>query len=319
MAAALRGTASRLRTLGIATRLTPRAALVALHAAVALFGLAALFGKWIALPAIAIVLGRTAVASITLALVAKWRHQMLGGGDRALFVNGAILAMHWVSFFAAVQVANVAIALLGYAVFPVFVLLLSHRLRVDVAAWREWMTALLAASGLAALAPSLSWDDGALRGLGLALVSAFTFAWLTLRNRALVASRGAIGIALWQNVFATACLLPIAAIALRGAAWPRAVDIGLLIVLGTLCTGLSHTLFIASMRRVSAHTASVVAALEPVYGIALAALLLHEVPDGRTLVGGILIVGAAIVASRNVTGIGDVVGVSVASRKEGMK
>jgi drug/metabolite transporter (DMT)-like permease len=299
--------------------LTSRAALVALHTAVALFGLAALFGKWIALPAIAIVLGRTAVASVTLVLVVKWRRQRPHRGDHALFVNGAILAMHWVSFFAAVQVANVAIALLGYAVFPVFVLLLSHRLRVDISAWREWTTALLATGGLAALAPSLSWDDGALRGLGFALVSAFTFAWLTLRNRALVASRGALGIALWQNVFATACLLPIAAIALRGIAWPRPIDIGLLIVLGTVCTGLSHTLFIASMRRVSAHTASIVAALEPVYGIALAALLLREVPDARTIAGGILIVGAAIVASRDVTGIGDAVGVSVASRKEGTK
>ena len=69
-------------------------------------------------------------------------------------------------------------------------------------------------------------------------------------------------------------------------------------MLGVACTGLAHTLFIASMRRVSAHAASVVAALEPVYGIALAAWLLHDVPDGRTLVGGALIVAAALLASR---------------------
>jgi drug/metabolite transporter (DMT)-like permease len=67
-----------------------------------------------------------------------------------------------------------------------------------------------------------------------------------------------------------------------------------------VCTGLAHTLFIASMQRVSAHAASVVAALEPVYGIALAALLLHEIPGVRTLVGGALIVGAAVLASRRI-------------------
>jgi drug/metabolite transporter (DMT)-like permease len=49
---------------------------------------------------------------------------------------------------------------------------------------------------------------------------------------------------------------------------------------------------------VSAHTASVVAALEPVYGIALAVLLLGEVPSPRTLLGASLIVGAALVATR---------------------
>jgi len=40
-------------------------ALVALHASVALFGFAALFGKWIALPATLIVLGRTVTAAAT--------------------------------------------------------------------------------------------------------------------------------------------------------------------------------------------------------------------------------------------------------------
>ena len=62
------------------------------------------------------------------------------------------------------------------------------------------------------------------------------------------------------------------------AAWPTPSDAGLLLVLGVACTGVAHTLFIASMQRVSAHTASVVAALEPVYGIALAVALLHEIP-----------------------------------------
>jgi drug/metabolite transporter (DMT)-like permease len=52
------------------------------------------------------------------------------------------------------------------------------------------------------------------------------------------------------------------------------------------------------MRRVSAHSASVVAALGPVYGIALAAWLLDETPDLRTIAGGALIVTAAVIASR---------------------
>src|SRR2546428_6960798 len=45
-------------------------AIVALHLAVALFGFAALFGQWIALPPAIIVLGRTLVAAMTLALAA---------------------------------------------------------------------------------------------------------------------------------------------------------------------------------------------------------------------------------------------------------
>jgi drug/metabolite transporter (DMT)-like permease len=268
-----------------------------LHAAVALFGFAALFGKWIALPATAIVLGRTAVAAVTLATVARVRNQRLGRPDITLVWNGPLLALHWVSFFAAIQIANVAVGLLGYASFPVFVLLLERRLFTRRTKRLELVTALLATVGLVALVPDFSWSSNAARGLALGLVSGFTFALLAVRNRKLVAHQFATRIALWQNLFAAACLLPIVATVDGASARPGLADIGLLIVLGVACTGLAHTLFIASMQRVSAHAASVVAALEPVYGIALAAWLLHETPDGRTLVGGALIVAAALLAS----------------------
>src|ERR1700682_2443065 len=96
-------------------------AVVALHLAVALFGFAALFGQWIALPPAIIVLGRTLVAAMTLALAAPLFHRATGRPSMALAVNGALLALHWVSFFAAVQTASVAIGLLSYASFPAFV------------------------------------------------------------------------------------------------------------------------------------------------------------------------------------------------------
>jgi len=277
--------------------LSPGAARAALHVAVALFGFAALFGKWIALPATMIVLGRTLIGAATLALVLVIRRQRAGRPDLRTAINGVILALHWVSFFAAVQVSSVAVGLLGYASFPVFVLLLERRLFRG--GGFERATALLATLGLAALVPDFTWSSDVVRGLALGLVSAFTFALLAVRNRRLVERMAPSRIALWQNVFAAACLAPVVAFG-AAVSWPTATDAALLLVLGIACTGAAHTLFIASMRRVSAHTASVVAALEPVYGIALAAILLNEIPGARTLFGGALIVAAAVVASRRV-------------------
>ena len=88
--------------------------------------------------------------------------------------------------------------------------------------------------------------------------------------------------------------------------WRRPWDIGtvgareimLLIVLGLCCTALAHTLFIGGLAVVTAHTASVIAALEPVYGIVLALAFLGEVPGARTIAGGVLIVAAAVIATR---------------------
>ena len=276
--------------------MTPRRALVALHAAVALFGFAALFGKWIALSAVAIVLGRTAIAAATLALVAAIRGEEFARPTRAFAINGAILALHWVTFFAAVQVATVAIALLGYASFPLFVLLLERRLSFR-GAQHEWITALLATLGLVVLVPDFDLATATFRGLLLGIASGLTFALLAVRNRDLVWRLPATQLALWQNAFAALWLIPLLVVDGVSQA-PRGPDVALLMVLGLLCTGLGHTLFIGSMRVVSAHAASIVAALEPVYGIALAALLLHEIPNARTWVGGAMIVAAALVASR---------------------
>src|SRR6266513_1446207 len=111
-----------------ALRMRATTALIALHVSVALFGFAALFGKWIALSPVDIVFGRTVVASITLAIVLRWTKHAAGSPSRALVLNGALLALHWVTFFAAIQTATVAIGLLGFASFPVFVLILERAL-----------------------------------------------------------------------------------------------------------------------------------------------------------------------------------------------
>ena len=50
-------------------RMTNVAALVALHVAVVLFGFAGLFGKWLLLSPVGIMLGRTAIAAIALGIL----------------------------------------------------------------------------------------------------------------------------------------------------------------------------------------------------------------------------------------------------------
>ncbi len=276
--------------------MTRSRALFALHAAVLLFGFAALFGRWLELSPPAIVLGRTVVAAAALAAV-RPRERTRSPLDATIAANGAILAFHWVSFFAAIQAADVATGLLGFASFPLFTLvlerwLLGRRWRATDAA-----TALAVVAGLGLLVPAPSLADRTVQGLTWGVASGFAFALLAVRNRRLAADRNATDLAFGQNLWAAAFLLPLVA----WSGTPPAIgarDVALLLVLGVACTALAHTLFIAALAAVAAHTAATVAALEPVYGIALAALLLGETPGPRALVGGALIVGAAIVASR---------------------
>ena len=267
------------------------AALASLHFAVLLFGFAGLFGKWLALPAAMIVLGRTSIAAVALGLTLLLSPRPRPSFEWRLAANGVLLAVHWVAFFQAIHTSSVAIGLLGYASFPLFVLPMEALLLRRGPRIGEWASAAIVAAGLALLVPQFDIDNRVVQGVLWGMLSGFTFALLALGNRSLAGRRDAGEIAFWQNACAGACLLPAL---LLVHALPGARDLAALVVLGLVCTALAHTLFIRSLRTVSAHAASIVAALEPVYGIVLAALLLGEFPNARTLAGAILIVGATL-------------------------
>ena len=256
-----------------------------------LFGFAGLFGKWLPLPPATIVFGRTVIASVALGVLLRAGEAPRGRFEWRLAANGAALALHWWAFFKAIQIASVAIALLGYASFPLFVLLLEATLLRRRLRSGEWLTAGLVTLGLLLIVPEFRLENQVFQGLLWGLVSGLTFALLAVGNRALAARHTAGEIAFWQNGFAALFIAPAVAL---DPVLPTPRDLALLVILGVVCTALAHTLFIRSMRALSAHTASIVAALEPVYGIALAIVLLGEVPDLRTLLGAVLIIGAAL-------------------------
>jgi drug/metabolite transporter (DMT)-like permease len=273
---------------------------LALHAAVMLFGFAGLFGKWLSISPVLIVLGRTAIAAAALGLV------RLAGGDRctrpvpALCANGVVLAAHWLSFFVAIQLADVATGLLGFATFPLFTLLFGRLCAGVRVSASQFAAACLVVGGLAVMVPGFPAAGDSLAGLCWGVVSGASFALLALLNRRHAALRPAQDIAFWQNLCAALTLLPAVWFTYR---WSPAAlgtvgwrELALLAGLGVFCTALAHTLFIASLSQFPASTASIVAGLEPVYGIALAFLLLGELPSPRALVGGALIVTASFVA-----------------------
>ena len=189
---------------------TRTATLIALHAAVLLFGLSGLFGKWLDLPPVLIVLGRTAVAAAALAAVRAFQRGPRLPFEPRLIGNGVLLALHWFAFFEAIRIASVAIGLLGYASFPLFVLVLERMLLGRRWSRREAATAVLVTGGLVLLVPELSVDNPVVQGLAWGLVCGFTFALLAVVNRSWSAGRPAIDIAFWQNFWAALALLPLA-------------------------------------------------------------------------------------------------------------
>lgn len=274
-----------------------RSALARVHVAVACFGLAGVLGKLAPLPALLIVLGRVLFAGLCLAglvairnIDARWRTQADLG---ALIASGCLLALHWTAFFQSVQVANVAVALLSFSTFPLFTVILEPLLVRARPHALEVVAALLILLGVALLVPSIDLNNAITRGVAWGVFAGFSFAVLSIWNRQLTRRYPGIVISLYQDAAAAAVLLP-ALLLLRPSLTAIASSLAVLLILGVVCTALAHTLFIEGMRTIPARSASVIAALEPVWGILFALVLLDEIPSTRSLIGGVLIVGATI-------------------------
>jgi len=272
--------------------------LLEIHAAVVLFGLAGLFGKWLALSPFIIVLGRVFFASLSLSLfflLTKKSIRIFPAKNYAVFLLlGFILAVHWSAFFHSIQISTVAIGLLSYSGFPVFTAFLEPLFFKEKIKISMTFCALLCLLGVFLIIPRFDLHNSVLRGVLWGLFAGSTFSVLTILNRKLSIKYSSLLITFYQDFWATLFLLPFLFI-LRPQMASR--DILLLLILGIFCTALSHSLFIKGMRHIKAQTAAIISSLEPVYGIVLALLILNEIPAFRTALGGLVILGTTFVVT----------------------
>ena len=285
--------------------------------AVLFFGLAGVLGKLSGLPSPLIVLGRVVFAGAALlvaACVFKLPLRAKSARHRAVLVaQGALLALHWTAFFQAINVSSVAIGLLSFSTFPLFTAALEPVVLRRRASALQVIAALLVLPGVILLVPAFSLTNRTTDGVFWGVLAGATFALLSVTNRWLGQTYPSLMISLYQDGVAALVLLPTLLVVPLGNLFsPR--DLAILLALGVLCTALAHTLFIEGMRGVTAQLASLIAALEPVWGILFALLMLHEIPTSRTLLGGAIILCATLLPT-----LGRRKGLGAAALRRGVK
>ncbi len=272
--------------------------LLKIHLAVLLFGLAGLFAKWLPVHPIILVFGRVFFACISLLLILRIFKLPILLNHRKDYVIlallGAILAFHWASFFHSIQLSTIAIGLLTYSSFPLFVTFIEPLVFKEKLRFKSILTAILAIIGILIMVPEFDVGNQTFKAIIWGFLSALSFAILSISNRFLAKQYSGLQIAFYEDGFATIFLLPFLF------SIPLLITTKLilsLVILGILFTALSHSLFIDGLKKVKAQTASIIASLEPVYGILFGLLIFSELPDLRTAIGGIIIIASVIISS----------------------
>ena len=244
---------------------------------------------------------RFAGAALVLAGILAVLRRPLYPGRRAaarlLFLGGVLYAVQAALFFLGLQRLPASIAVLLLYVYPVLVAVFDWVINRRLPGPRTVAALGLAITGVAlTLYPQSTSRVDPLAAL-LVLCSATGLAIYIVLSEGATQSVGARVGAMWI-VLGAGMSYALAGAATGTLAWAHAlrepVLILELIIVGTV---LPVTLFLAGVGRVGPTAASLLSTLEPVFTVALGALVLQETLSPIQLVGGAFVMGAAVLVT----------------------
>jgi drug/metabolite transporter (DMT)-like permease len=257
-----------------------RRAWLQLHFCVVLWGFTAIFGRLITLPALPLVWWRMALVGIALIAVPKfWRSvRGLSGRQLAIYAGiGALVALHWLTFYGSIKLANASVGATCMALMSVlmaFIEPLIVRRKFDP---RELLFGLAVIPGVLLV---IGGTPVAMRlGIVVGVLSVLILCVFGALNKRYISGAEALTVT-GIEMSAGALFLTLVGPLLPGGetlfAMPSQRDGLLLLALSMGCTLLPFTLGLVAMRHLSAFSTALALNLEPVYAIVLAILLLDE-------------------------------------------
>ena len=276
-------------------------ALLQLHIAIFLAGFTAILGKLISLSAAPLVWWRLVITVLALAVFIRFQKGIPNAYGRPLTLKvlgvGALVGLHWLSFFASVKYANVSIALVCFSASGFFSSLIEPTLYSRKYSLLEMLLGFMSMVGIYII---FQFDSRYKLGIAFGVAAAFLSALFSVFNKRLVHQMHGIQMTKLEMIGALLMLsvmLPFYTVWGNDAFWPVTWDWVWLLILSLLCTVWAFVLQLNALHHISAFTLNLSYNLEPVYGIILAFVFFGENKNlhGSFYIGALLIILAIIV------------------------
>lgn len=267
-----------------------------LHLIVFIWGFTAVLGKLITIEALNLVWYRMGMAAIFVLIYLGMVRISLKVTKRTfliLMVAGLALAIHWVTFFLAIKVSNVSIALATMSTGAFFTAILEPLWYRKKIVWYELVLGAIVILGLGLI---FKVESSYGYGMLIALISALMGVVFTLINSELVQKEKPSVIA-WYELSIGVLLITIL-LAVQGKFDDEffqlsTTDWVFMIILASVCTAYAFIGGVKVMKFVAPYTVILTVNLEPVYGIILAFFILGE----SERMNPMFYLGAAIIIS----------------------
>lgn len=250
-----------------------------LHFVVLLLGFTGILGKLISLPAPHLVVFRVFIAFVTLFLFLKIRKQNLFLTRKQIFSAisiGLVVAAHWTTFFYAIKLSNVSVALGLLGVGSLFTALLEPLILRQRFSWFDIVTGIFIIVGIYII---FRFESRYVEGIISAIVCYFLSSLFSVLNKKQQEKVPPTVLSMYEMLFAFVFALGALPFLMPEAFnnfWPGASDLFYLILLGSICSAYAFTAAIRFMKEMSAFFVVLHINLEPVYAIILAYFIFGE-------------------------------------------
>ncbi len=255
-------------------------AFLQLHIAVLLAGFTAILGKLIQLNEGYLTIYRMLISAIILAVILFFRKEfkrLSWKNTIKLFGVGAIISLHWVTFYGSIKYSNVSVSVTCLSAIGFFTSLFEPiimRRKIDIV---EVLLGVLAIVGVYLI---FNFYPEYKTGIIFGIISAMLACLFPIFNKKLLVDFSPKTVTLYEmtgGAIALCFILPVYFQFFPAAYFiPTSTDWLWLLILSGLCTVFAFILSLNSLKHISAFTTNLTYNFEPIYSIILAFIIFKE-------------------------------------------
>jgi drug/metabolite transporter (DMT)-like permease len=255
-------------------------AFLQLHFAVILAGFTAILGKLITLNEGLLTAYRMLLTVVILAIILFFKKQLKKlswKNTLTLFGVGAIISLHWVSFYGSIKYANVSVSVTCLSTIGFFTSLFEPLIRKRRVDFVEVFLGMLAIAGVYLI---FNFYPEYKTGIIFGIISAMLACLFPILNKTLLNRFSPNTVTLYEmsgGFIALCFILPIYLQFFPASYFiPTSTDWLWLLILAGVCTVFAFNLSLHALKHISAFTTNLTYNFEPVYSIILAFIIFKE-------------------------------------------
>ena len=231
---------------------------------------------------------RCLLATLCLGLFLKWRKIPTLLQERKdlklIILGGVLMAVHWVTYFYALSLANVAIAILTLHTFPAMTAILEPIILKTKFKLYHLILAVLVVIGIYIIVPEINISNGIFAASVFGIISALAYALRNIYTKKVMKNYNGSVMMYYQLIIITFLLTPY--LFLKSSSTLLTHDWPFILGLAIFTTCVGHTLLVVNLKKYSAVTLSLLSSIIPIYAILWPYLFLNETPERNTFIGG---------------------------------